>query len=67
MTRDPVRPLEAAAEDLRRLGVAAIIAGLVGGFLEDTVPAAAAIVAAVIGFTLTSLGYWAHHQAEKRQ
>lgn len=62
-----MKPLEAAAEDLRRLGVAAIIAGLVGGFLEDNVPGIAAMTAAALGFILNVLGYWAHHQAEKRQ
>ena len=62
-----MRPLEAAAEDLRRLGLAAIAAGLVGGFLEDTVSGAAAMTAATLGFILNVLGYWAHHQAEKRQ
>jgi len=62
-----MRPLEAAAEDLRRLGSAAIIAGLIGGFLEDSVPGAAAVMAAILGLALLGVGYWAHHRAEKRQ
>lgn len=62
-----MKPLEAVAEDLRRLGVAAIIAGLVGGFLEDNVPGIAAMTAAALGFILNILGYWTHHQAEKHQ
>ena len=62
-----MKPLEAMAEDFRRLGIAAIVTGLVGGFLEDNVPGTAAMTAAVLGFILNILGYWTHHQAEKRQ
>ena len=62
-----MRPLEAVAEDLRRLGIAAIVTGLVGGFLEDNIPGIAAIMAAVLGVLLLGVGYWAHHKAEKRR
>ena len=62
-----MKPLEAMAEDLRRLGVAAIITGLVGGFLEDNVPSNAAITAAVLGILFLGAGYWAHHKTEKLQ
>jgi hypothetical protein len=62
-----MKPLEALAEDLRRLGVAAIIAGLVGGFLEDNIPGVAAVMAAILGVLLLGVGYWAHHRTEKRQ
>ena len=62
-----MKPLEAAAEDLRRLGVAAIITGLVGGFLEDNVPSMAAVISAVLGILFLAAGYWAHHKTEKPQ
>ncbi len=62
-----MKPLEAAAEDLRRIGVAAIVTGLAGGFLEDKVPGIAAVVAAALGVVLNAVGYWVHWEAERRE
>ena len=62
-----MRPLEAMAEDFRRVGVAGIITGLVGSFLEDKVPGGVGFTAAILGIVLNMVGYWFHRQAEKRQ
>ena len=56
------RPGSAFAEDLRRVGVALIIAGLVGAFMREHVASGAAIVAALLGALLCGLGYWIHHK-----
>lgn len=61
-----MRPGEAVAEDFRRVGVAAIVAGLVGGFLEDRVPGAAAIAAALLGVVANLAGYAIHRREENR-
>lgn len=60
-----MRPGEAIAEDFRRVGVAAIVAGLVGGFLGDRVPGAAAVAAAVLGVAANLAGYAMHRREEK--
>ena len=60
-----MRPGEAIAEDFRRVGVAAIVAGLVGGFLEDRVPGAAAVAAAVLGLAGNLMGYAIHRHKER--
>lgn len=57
-----MRPGKGLAEDFRRVGVAFIIAGLIGGFLREHVAGGAAIVAAIIGVGLCSVGYWLHHK-----
>mgnify|MGYP006449483261 CR=1 FL=1 len=62
-----VRPLEALAEDCRRVGVAGIITGLVGGFLQDEVPGTLGLLAVVLGLALNVLGYWFHRQAGRRE
>ena len=62
-----MKALEAIGEDFRRLGVAAIVTGLVGGFLEGSVPAVAAVIAGALGITLNVIGYWVHRRAEKQQ
>jgi|GEM_PF-2681633 len=59
-----MKPLHAIAEDLRRVGVALIIAGLVGAFLQDTVPAIAALAGIVIGVLSNLMGYWLHSKEE---
>ena len=61
-----MRPLEAMAEDFRRVGVAGIITGLVSSFLEDKVPGGVGLTAVVLGIVLNVIGYWFHRQAEKR-
>ena len=62
-----VRPLEAIAEDFRRVGVAGIITGLVGSFLEDEIPGLLGLAAVVLGLALNVLGYWFHRRAETRE
>ena len=62
-----MKPLEAAAEDFRRLGVAAIVAGLAGGFLQGSVPGSVATVAGAVGVLMNLVGYWLHRQVEKKQ
>jgi len=57
-----MKPGNALAEDFRRVGVALIVAGLVGGFLQAHVPGIASIVAAILGAGLCSVGYWLHHK-----
>lgn len=59
-----MKPLHAIAEDLRRVGVALIIAGLVGSFLQDQVPALAALAGIVIGIVSNLVGYWLHSKEE---
>lgn len=53
-----MRPLEALAEDLRRLGIALIIIGIVGAMIGDPVSLPAAAVAAAVGFALLGAQYW---------
>jgi len=57
-----MRPVDAAAEDARRVGVALIVTGLVAGVLEDRVPGLAALGAAVLGIALLFGGYWLHRR-----
>jgi len=59
-----MKAVHAFAEDLRRVGVAAIVAGLVGGFLQDQVPVFAAILAAILGGSACAAGYWWHRREE---
>lgn len=56
----------AIAEDLRRLGLALIIAAIVGAFLQDKVPAAVAVSAAVAGAIANIVGYWLHSKEDKQ-
>ena len=62
-----MKPLEAMAEDFRRVGVAGIITGLIGSFLEEKVPGALGLVAVVLGIVLNLIGYWFHRKAETRK
>jgi hypothetical protein len=55
-----MNPKQAFAEDLRRVGVAAVITGIIGGFLQDQVPLAGAVVASVGGVTSLGFGYYVH-------
>lgn len=59
-----MKPLHAIAEDFRRVGVALIIAAIVGAFLQETVPAIVAISAAVAGAIANTVGYWLHGKEE---
>lgn len=53
---------QAIAEDFRRIGVALIIAGFIGVFLQERVPVAAALIAIVVGVAANIFGYWRHSQ-----
>lgn len=53
-------PGHALAEDFRRIGVALIIAGIIGGFLQDDVSSVVSILASVLGIGLNLVGYWLH-------
>jgi hypothetical protein len=55
----------AIAEDLRRVGVAAIVAGVIGGFLQDQVPLLAAMLAVILGGGACATGYWRHSREEE--
>lgn len=55
-----MRPLHALAEDMRRIGIAALIAGLIGGFLQDKVPTGAAALTAILGALACVWGYTIH-------
>jgi CBS-domain-containing membrane protein len=61
-----VKPINAVGEDLRRVGVALIVTGLVAGFLEDRVLPVTAAVSSAIGVVLLIVGYWAHHHGHTR-
>ena len=62
-----MRPVDAAAEDVRRVGVALIVAGLVAGVLEDRVPGLAAFGAVVLGIALLFGGYWLHRRERAQE
>lgn len=62
-----MRPLDAIAEDFRRVGVASIVAGLVSGFFQDTLSGTLGLVALILGGLLAIVGYWFHRRAEKTQ
>lgn len=57
-------PGEALAEDLRRVGIVLVAAGVVTGFLQGELGPGAAIYATVIGIALAIVGYWLHHREE---
>ena len=61
-----MNPGHALAEDLRRVGVALIVTGLVAGFLEDQVTALTSIGASVVGVGLLIGAYWIHHREHRR-
>jgi hypothetical protein len=54
----------AVAEDMRRVGVSAIVAGVIGGFLQDQVPLLAAMLATILGGGACVAGYWQHSREE---
>jgi len=56
----------ALAEDLRRVGVALLVVGIVAGFVEDRVATAAAALGAASGVALLLVGYWFHHREHTR-
>jgi uncharacterized membrane protein YfcA len=56
-------PKVALAEDLRRVGVAAIIAGIVGSFLQGQVDPGIGFVAILGGGLGLLSGYYVHHRA----
>lgn len=56
-----MRLRDAVAEDFRRVGIAAIVTGLIGGFLEDKVAAVAAVMAVMLGIA----GYWLYSGDEQ--
>lgn len=60
-------PADAVGEDLRRVGVALIIAGIVGGMLKDQVPPIVAGLSAIFGLALAGIGYWAHHRERQKE
>lgn len=62
-----MRPGQALAEDLRKVGVALLVAGAVLGFLEEQVSTGAALYAAFIGMLLGVAGYWLHDREEKTE
>lgn len=53
-----MKPEEAIAEDLRRLGLLLLAAGIIGGFLKDDVPAALAVYATLVGVAAAIVGYY---------
>lgn len=61
-----MKPINAVGEDLRRVGVALIVTGLVAGFLEDRVTPVTAAASSAIGVALLIVGYWAHHHGHAR-
>ncbi len=59
-----MRPGEALAEDLRRVGIVLVAAGVVTGFLQGKLDTGAAIYATVGGVALAIVGYWLHRREE---
>lgn len=59
-----MKPGEALAEDLRRVGIVLVAAGIVTGLLQGEIGTGAAIYATVIGVGLAIAGYWLHHREE---
>jgi len=59
-----MRAGNAIAEDLRRVGVAAIVTGVVGGFFQDQVPLLLAGLLVVFGGSSCVLGYRLHSREE---
>lgn len=57
-------PGEALAEDLRRVGIVLVAAGVVTGFLQGKLGTGPAIYATVMGVGLAIVGYWLHHREE---
>jgi hypothetical protein len=53
-----MRPLDALAEDLLRLGIALVIIGIVGAMFRDLASLLAATVAAAVGLGLLGARYW---------
>lgn len=62
-----MRPGHALAEDLRKVGVALLVAGVVLGFLEEQVNTGAALYAAMVGVILSVAGYWLHYREEETE
>lgn len=57
---------KAVAENLRRLGLILLAAGLIGGFLQNEVGYGPAIYATVSGVGLAIVGYWLHNSKEEQ-
>lgn len=49
-------PRDAVSEDLRRLGVALVIAAMVGGLLQDLVPGHVAVTVGALGLVIWAGG-----------
>ena len=62
-----MKPIVAAAEDFRRVGIAGMIAGIIGSLLEDKFPLAVGVLAIVLGVVACSVGYWLHHRDEGKE
>jgi len=52
----------AVAEDFRRVGVAMIVAGIVGGFFHDQVPASVTLAGLVLGLLVWGIGIRITHE-----
>lgn len=61
-----MKPGHALAEDFRRIGVTLIIAAIIGGILNDSVPGVSAVLAVIVGIVLLGVGYWIHDKEERQ-
>lgn len=59
-----MKPGNALAEDLRRIGSASIIGGVAATAIKHELAAWAGAVAVVIGVLLNGVGYWLHHKED---
>jgi len=57
---------QAIAEDLCRLGLILLAAGVVGGFLNDQIAHGPAIYATLAGVLFSVFGYWQHGKEENQ-
>jgi hypothetical protein len=62
-----VRPADAFAEDLRRLGLIFIASGVVGGFLQGDFPGYTAVFVVLYGVAACVLGYRVHKRQSARE
>ena len=56
---------QAISEDFRRLGLAVVILGVVGGLLQQQVPAGVAVGFGLLGILLWGPGIWLTQEVEQ--
>lgn len=62
-----MRSGDAFAEDLRRLGLILLAAGIVSGFIQNELPAYTAFSALLGGIAAAGMGYYVHRTERVRE